>query len=96
MKMLLIIYSGVRSRLVPELLESHGASGWTEVSQGHGIGVTGRHEGSRAWPGDSAVYFSIASEESAAALGDALRTEADGLEPGERLHVALLPVENFF
>jgi hypothetical protein len=29
MKLLLIIYSGSRSRLVPELLEAHDAGGYT-------------------------------------------------------------------
>ncbi|HEX6306655.1 MAG TPA: hypothetical protein VFZ69_00635 [Longimicrobiales bacterium] len=96
MKLLLIIYSGSASRLVPELLEAHHAGGYTQLSQAHGAGGTGKREGTRAWPGGADVYFSIVPGERIADLTAALRAEADRLHEGERLHVAVLPTETFF
>ncbi|HEX6135503.1 MAG TPA: hypothetical protein VFZ24_16145 [Longimicrobiales bacterium] len=96
MKLLLIIYSGSESRLVPELLETHHAGGYTRLTQAHGAGETGKREGTRAWPGRADVYFSIVPGERVADLTDALRNEAGRLQEGERLHVAVLPTETFF
>jgi hypothetical protein len=96
MKLLLIVYSGSSPRLVPELLETHDVRGYTQLSQAHGAGVTGRREGTRAWPGGSDVYFTIVSGERVEELVDALRAEAATLDEGERLHVAVLPTETFF
>lgn len=96
MKMLLIIYSGSRSRLVPDLLDAHGAGGYTHLMQAHGAGETGRREGSRAWPGTAAVYFSIVPAERVEDLAGVLRGESEALNEGERLHVAVLPTEIFF
>jgi hypothetical protein len=96
MKLLLIIYSGSRSRLVPDMLEAHQAGGYTLLDSAHGAGETGRREGTRAWPGEADVYFTIVPEDRSAALADALRLEADHLREGERLHAAVLPTETFF
>ncbi len=96
MKMLLIIYSGSEPRLVPTLLDEHRADGWTELKQAHGAGHTGRREGTRAWPGDASVYFSILPEPRVEELTAALRQEAARLDEGDRLHVAVLPTETFF
>lgn len=96
MKLLLIIYSGSQSRLVPDLLDAHGVGGYTELTPAHGAGGTGRREGSRAWPGTAEVYFSIVPAERVDDLAAAFRDELDNLAPGERLHVAVLPTETFF
>jgi hypothetical protein len=96
MKLLLIIYSGSASRLVPDLLESHQAGGYTRLTPAHGAGETGRREGTRAWPGGADVYFTIVAADRVPALAAALRTEANRLDEGERLHVAVLPTETFF
>lgn len=96
MKLVMIIYSGHDRRLVPALLEEHHAGGWTELAPVHGTGSTGRREGSRAWPGDAEVYFSIVPAERADELSAALRDEAARLAAGERLHAAVLPIETFF
>ncbi len=95
MKLLLIIYSGSKPRLVPELLETHHAGGFTRMDTAHGAGETGRREGTRAWPGSADVYFSIVPGERVNELAAALRKEAAQLESGERLHVAVLPTELF-
>ncbi len=95
MKLLLIIYSGPDPRLVPQLLETHQAGGYTRLEPAHGAGETGRREGTRAWPGRADVYFSIVPADRVPPLTDALRTEAAALGEGERLHVAVLPTETF-
>jgi hypothetical protein len=96
MKLLLIIYSGSNPRLVPELLDRHEAGGYTELSPAHGAGSTGRRLGTRAWPGDASIVFSILPEEQVERLVTVLRHEAAQLAGEERLHVAVVPVESFF
>ena len=95
MKMLMLVYSGANPRRISSLLDTHGM-GYTEFDNGHGAGGTGRHEGSRAWPGESTLFISVAENPAADALLDTLRDAAGRLPAGERLHVALLPTERFF
>jgi hypothetical protein len=96
MKLLLVIYSGADPRLVPVLLDRHHAGGWTRLPPAHGAGSTGRREGTRAWPGDASLFFSVVPDERIEELLGALRTEAARLSPGDRLHGAVLPLETFF
>ena len=49
MKLMLVMYSGSRPHLVPQLLDQEGVHGYTELRGAHGAGRTGRHEGTRAW-----------------------------------------------
>jgi hypothetical protein len=62
----------------------------------HGAGATGKREGTRAWPGDESVFFSMVSDDHVAALTATIRDHAARALPGERLHVAQMPVERFF
>lgn len=96
MKLLLIVYSGSDSRLVPALLDEYQAGGYTELAPAHGAGSTGRRQGNRAWPGNASVYFSIVPAERVDDLTTVLREEAARLGGGERLHAAVLPTESFF
>jgi hypothetical protein len=96
MKLILVIYSGANPQSVPELLEQHQVSGYTELAGAHGAGRTGRREGTRAWPGDTSIYFSVVPADRVEPLTAALKETAAALEPGERLHVSVLPAENFF
>lgn len=96
MKLLMVVYSGSSPRTVTGLLESHAVHGWTQLPRAHGAGATGRHEETRAWPGDSSVFFTVVSEPDAARLADALQSAAGALPAGERLHAAVMPVERFF
>jgi hypothetical protein len=96
MKLLLVIYGGPRPGLVPALLEEHCAGGWTELPGAHGAGRSGRHTGSRAWPGESTVYFTIVDDGVGEELTQTLKGAGGSAAPGERLHVAELPVERFF
>ncbi len=96
MRMLVVIYGGSRRELVPDLLDRHGVIGWTQLANAHGAGRSGRHEGTRAWPGESDVFFTVVGDDAVAALSATLREMALAAMPGERLHVAELPVERFF
>ena len=96
MKMVLIIYSGPDPRLVTDLLDRHGAGGYTTLERGRGAGTTGRRQGTRAWPGDATLIFSVVPPDRAADLAAALSAAAAGLAAGERLHAAVLPIERFF
>lgn len=93
--MLMLLYSGADARRISSLLDAH-AAGYTEFRNGHGAGTTGRHEGSRAWPGESTLYLSVVPAPAADALLDAVRETAGHLPAGERLHAAVLPTERFF
>ncbi|MGE5925908.1 MAG: hypothetical protein ACM357_01025 [Gemmatimonadota bacterium] len=96
MRMLVVIYGGPRRDLVPAILDRAGVSGWTQLAEGRGAGRSGRREGTRAWPGESEVYFSVADEAVIGSVVEALRAQTGNAVPGERLHVAELPVERFF
>ena len=96
MKLLLIVYSGPSPNRITSLFDSHHVDGWTEIDHAHGAGTTGRREGTRAWPGESSLFFTAIDDKPCHDLKDALRQEQDRLEEGERLHVLSLPVEDFF
>ncbi len=96
MKLLLIMYGGPTPRRIEALLEAEHVEGYTELAPGRGAGATGRMEGSRAWPGETTVLLTVVPSERAPTLVASLRTHAAQLEPGEHLHVAVLPTETFF
>lgn len=95
MKLLLIIHSGEDREIVPALLDQHQVAGWTQMGCVHGAGATGRRDGTRAWPGDSALYFTAVDDDKATELADALAAAAGSLPAGERLHATVLPAERF-
>lgn len=93
MKLLLLIYSGSSPERVTDLLDRLPVEGYTEIDRAHGAGRTGRRLGTRAWPGESTVLFTLVTVEDVAAITEAIRAEAKALPDGERLHLAVLPVE---
>lgn len=95
MKLLMMLYSGHDPQRVAAVLDEHDAHAFTEIDRARGRGSTGRVEGTRAWPGETSVLFTVVPDERVGELEAALRALAAGA-PGERLHVAVLPVENFF
>jgi hypothetical protein len=96
MRMFVLMYSGPSPKRVEEILERHDVHSWTSYGGGHGSGRTGRHEGTRAWPGESTIVMSVVPAANADAIAAALEQEADALPPGERLHLAVMPIERFF
>ena len=96
MKMLIVVYSGSTPHLIASLLDSHHAGGYTEFRNAHGAGTTGKREGSRAWPGESTLFFSVVPAERSNELVSSLREESAHLPTGDRMHVAVLSTETFF
>ena len=94
MKMLVLTYSGADPARVTSLLDEAGVPGHTCFEDGRGHGLTGPRAGTRAWPGKVTMCFSVV--EDALAGVAATRCRAAELPPGERLHVAVLPVDSFF
>lgn len=95
MKLLLLTYRGSTPERISALLEAHGSTGYTELLHARGLGSTGKVDGTRAWPGDAVVFFSVVPNENVEALRAVLRAYRAGEAPGERLHVATLPLEDF-
>lgn len=96
MRMFMLMYSGPSPRRVEEILERHDVHAWTSYTGGKGAGRTGRHEGTRAWPGETTVVLSVVPAANAEAIAAALEQEAEALPSGERLHLAVMPIERFF
>ena len=96
MKLLMMLYAGPSPQRVAAVLEEHEVQAFTEIDRAHGRGKTGRAEGTRAWPGETSVLFTVVPDERVVELETALRALAVGAAAGERLHVAVLPVEHFF
>ncbi|MDQ8154353.1 MAG: hypothetical protein P3B98_06780 [Gemmatimonadota bacterium] len=95
MKMFWIIYAGPRAARVAETLLAHGAAGYTEFPRAHGAGTHGRIEGTRAWPGEETVVTSVVTADRAPEVAAGLAALQTSLVAGERLHFAVLPVEQF-
>jgi hypothetical protein len=96
MKLFMMLYAGPDPQRVAAVLDEHQVHAFTEIDRAHGRGSTGRVEGTRAWPGETTVLFTIVHDARVIELEKSLRALAAGAAPGERLHVAILPVENFF
>jgi len=94
MKMLVLTYSGADPVRISSLLDEAGVPGHTRLDGGHGHGLSGPRAGTRAWPGEVTVCFSVVEDELAKSV--AARCRAAELPQGERLHVAVLPVDSFF
>ena len=94
MKMLVLTYSGADPGRVSTLLDAAGVPGHTRLEGGHGHGLTGPRAGTRAWPGEVTVCFSVVDDALAGVAATHCRTAQ--LPPGERLHVAVLPIDSFF
>jgi hypothetical protein len=92
-KLLLLIYAGSTPERVTALLDRHRVEGYTELPGALGAGQTGRRLGTRAWPGGNTVFFSLVPAEEERTVVRAVLEESRTLPEGERLHVAVLPVE---
>ncbi len=96
MKLMLLIYSGPTPQRIAALLEAHDAPGYTQFEHARGAGPTGRIDGTRAWPGTATVFMSVIPAEQAPALRESLLAyRTTGVE-GEHLHVATIPMEDYF
>jgi hypothetical protein len=96
MKLLFVIYSGPSPDAVTDLLEANGAPGYTILDDVKGVGSTGRLEGTRAFPGTATILLSMLPDERLDPVRAALRAHQGQLAPGEHLHVATVPIEDYF
>jgi hypothetical protein len=94
--MMIVVYSGSNPQSISSLLDAHHAGGYTEFRNAHGAGATGKRKGSRAWPGESTLFFSVVPADRSDDLVATLRNAGNELPPGERLHVAVVAAEKFF
>jgi hypothetical protein len=95
MKMLMILYTGDSPHLVSDLLSACGDCPFTEFLGGLGKGHHHRHEGTRAFPGQTTMTVSVLPTDQAEVVSKKLADVARGLPEPDRLHVAVLPVEDF-
>ncbi len=93
MKMLIVIYAGAEPDRVREALECPPVGGYTMMEGAHGVGSTGPRLGTRAWPGESTIFFSFVPDEAAAVAADTVREVQAALPEGEGLHLAVLPLD---
>jgi len=93
MKMLVIFCAGTRLKEVRRLIDEYEVPGSTEIPEVLGSGVTGRHLGTRAWPGTSSVVITAVAAPKAKELMAALESLARSCSPEEGMRVLALPVE---
>ena len=87
MKLLLIICSGEHSVDVQRIIDEHEVQTFTELDGLRGSGATGRHLGTRAYPGAVSLLFTAVSDDKAVELVAALRGFSEQCSEGEGLRV---------
>lgn len=91
MKLLLAVVEGSHKEEIETLLQKAGASGYTEIPNALGVGMTGPRLGSRAFPKTSAVIFSALEDDALVRLRDEIRTYCQSC--GERVKLFALSAE---
>lgn len=90
LKLLLIVCSGDNVAAVRNLIDGHHVHGFTEIGGLRGSGESGRHMGTRAFPGTASLLFTAVPSAQAAPLIAALRQFDKTCSPGEGLRVFVL------
>jgi hypothetical protein len=93
MKLVLFLHAGPAGNRLHQVAETLGLPAHTDLGVIHGAGASGRHEGSRAFPGDGRAMFAVVDDARAESLLPDIQRVRDELPVGERLHAFLLPVE---
>jgi len=73
LKLLLILCTGDDAGKVRQLIDEHHVHGFIEITGLRGSGETGRHMGTRAFPGTASLVFTAVPAEKSAPLIAALR-----------------------
>lgn len=89
------MYAGANPQRLSQVLEAHGVPGLSVLRDVTGAGTSGRHEGTRAFPGTGSMLVTVVPAEQVEVLQAALRVTGAELPAGESFHVAVLPVESF-
>lgn len=87
MKLLLIICSAERIDQILRIIDEHEVHTFTQLDGLRGSGATGRHLGTRAFPGAVSMLFTAVSETKAVELISALRQFSEQCSEGEGLRV---------
>lgn len=93
MKLVLILVDADRAPDVERILEHRGLPGYTEIPQVLGKGHTGRKLGTRAFPGATALYFTVIPPADVAGLFAELRDLRATRGSAEGLRVFTLDTE---
>ncbi len=93
MKLVVVFCTGACEGRLRDVLESHGVHAYTEIPDVLGAGVTGRHFGSRAWPGASHVLLAVVDDGKAGEVLDAVEAFVKECLPDQGARAILMPVE---
>jgi nitrogen regulatory protein PII len=93
MKMVMIICPDQRREEIRAVIEEHAVPAFSELKDVTGEGATGKHMGTRLWPGTSRLLFTVLDDEKKNELMAALHQCANHLYPGEGLRAFVMPVE---
>lgn len=93
MKLVLVLCDASRSQEIMKVLESHGATGYTEIPMVLGAGATGKHMDSRAWPGRGCMLFTLVERAKADGLIDTLKQFYGRLPEGEGFRIFSMDAE---
>ena len=85
MKLLMIIVDAARGHDVEAILDDEKVGGYTELPAVLGRGAHGRKEGTRAFPGSSAIYLAAVPPDKVDAIADDLRALRDA-HPQHGIH----------
>lgn len=92
--MLMIVCAEERLEELIRLLDDHPeVTGFTELQGLQGSGSTGRHLGTRAFPGTVSLLFTVGSREAMEALASDLADLARRCRPGQGLRAFALAAE---
>ena len=75
MKLLMIIVDSECREELEVLFKKHGVSGYSEIPNAHGVGVTGIRMGSSAYPKTSSIFFTVVEPDKIAPLKDGSQSE---------------------
>ncbi len=89
--MLMMLCAEERVEELLKLLDAHPeVTGFTELQNLQGSGSTGRHLGTRAYPGTVSMIFTVGDDDAMKALVDDLEEFAESCRPGSGLRVFAL------
>ncbi|MGD2114533.1 MAG: hypothetical protein PVG07_05765 [Acidobacteriota bacterium] len=89
--MLMMLCAEERVEELIQVLDAHpDVTGFTELQNLQGSGSTGRHLGTRAYPGTVSMLLTVGDDRAMAALADDLKEFSKGCRPGTGLRVFAL------
>lgn len=92
MKLLVILCDQGLEGRVRAIIDEHEVHGYTEIPEARGSGTTGRHLGTRAFPGSVCVIFTAVEADKADRLVEALGNFCDACSEGEGIRAFVLDV----